>query len=102
MPHNEPGYLPIDCDQHSVLELLAMRRTPVELRASDPKGDHLVLRGVVSDVRTRDGAEYLEVRDAAANRHQVRLDRLLEIFDQKQNLLWCQKHVATQIGLITN
>jgi hypothetical protein len=27
---------------------------------------------------------------------------LLEIFDQKQNLLWCQKHVATQIGLITN
>jgi transcriptional antiterminator Rof (Rho-off) len=31
-------YVPIDCDQHSVLELLAMRRTKVAGRAYDENG----------------------------------------------------------------
>ena len=85
------SYIPIDCDQHSVLELLAMRRARVVLRARDEVGRELTLLGVIEDVLTRSGAEYLVLRDQTACEHSIRLDRLEALFDQTGGLLWRQK-----------
>ena len=84
-------YIPIDCDQHSVLELLAMRRARVSLRARDEAGFELTLLGVIEDVLTRSGAEYLVLRDRTACEHSIRLDRLEALFDETGGLLWRQK-----------
>lgn len=96
----DPGapYRPIDCDQHSVLELLAMRRLAVTMHARQPDGGDLVLQGRVHDVRTRDGAEYLVLRDAAGDEHAVRLDRLRALHDQDGGLVWRQKTAGAPMG----
>lgn len=84
-------YVPIDCDQHSVLELLAMRRVAVTVKAVDADGAGLVLEGVVSDVVTRDRAEFLELRDLTGGTQALRLDRLLALYDADGGLLWRQQ-----------
>lgn len=83
-------YTPIGCDQHSVLELLAMRRAVVRMQAADAHGRPLELAGRVIDVRTRDSAEYLVLREHAGIEHAVRLDRVRALFDGEQKLLWRQ------------
>jgi Rho-binding antiterminator len=88
-------YRPIDCDQHSVLELLAMRGTPVTVAACDESGAALRREGVVDDVLTRDGAEYLMVRDARGEELAVRLDRLQALFGRDGGLLWRQEIAGT-------
>ena len=87
-------YRPIDCDQHSVLELLAMRRTQVVAEASSPDGGVQQLRGQVRDVLTRDGAEYLVLSDQAGKSISVRLDHLLGLSTRDGERLWRQKNVA--------
>ncbi|MDJ0739607.1 MAG: Rho-binding antiterminator [Gammaproteobacteria bacterium] len=71
-------YVPIDCDRHSVLEVLALRRSRVTLDARADGGGVTTLGGIVSDVVTRDGAEFLVV-EGADGMQSLRLDRLLEI-----------------------
>jgi len=70
-------YVPIDCDQHSVLELLAMRRTAViaeaHLGAVEPP---VFVSGEALDVLTRDGAEYPVLLQRGGNTVSIRLDRL--------------------------
>ena len=95
-------YVRIDCDQHSVLELLAMRRAAVTARASDAAGGVSLLEGVVADVTTRSGAEYLILHDAAGERLAVRLDRLLELRDGAGHRLWRQKIDPGELGKISN
>lgn len=85
-------YRPIDCDQHSILELLAMRRTAVTVRASDDSGGELLLDGVVADVLTHGGAEYLVLREADGGLHRVRLDRLVALYDADGAPVWRQKN----------
>ena len=86
-------YVPIDCDQHSVLELLAMRRARVSVRV-EAAGAELRLEAVVCDVLTRDGAEYLILRDAGGEELSVRLDRLLGVSRWRMaRRLWRQKTV---------
>jgi transcriptional antiterminator Rof (Rho-off) len=87
----ETPYRPIDCDQHSVLELLAMRRVAVTLRARRPDGSDLALQGRVHDVRTRSGAEYLVLHDAEGAEEAIRLDRLQALYGQDGGLLWRQE-----------
>ena len=87
-------YRPIDCDQHSVLELLAMRRTQVVAEASLPDGGVQRLQAQVRDVLTRDGAEYLVLCDQAGKSISVRLDHLLGLSMRDGELLWRQKNVA--------
>lgn len=72
-------YRPVSCDLHSRYELLAMRRSRVSLDADTPRGQ---VRGQlcrVMDVRTRDGAEYLEVLTDTGERLGYRLDWLLAV-----------------------
>lgn len=87
-------YRPIDCDQHSVLELLAMRRTQVVAEASLPDGGVRQLRAQVRDVLTRDGAEYLVLCDQAGESISLRLDHLLGLSTPDGERLWRQKNVA--------
>ena len=85
-------YVPIDCDQHSMLELLAMHRTPVVARAR--QGSRCCVKGVVCDVRTRNGAEYLILLDESANQLSIRLDHVLSLSTPAGESIWRQKNVA--------
>ena len=87
-------YLPIDCDQHSVLELLAIRRARVVAEARLADGAVRRLRAQVRDVITRDGAEYLILSDQAGKSISVRLDRLLGLSSPDGEGLWRQKNVV--------
>ena len=87
-------YRPIDCDQHSALELLAMRRTRVVAEASLPDGGVQQLCAQVCDVLTRDGAEYLILCDQAGKSLSVRLDHLVGLSTPDGERLWRQKNVA--------
>jgi len=69
-------YRPISCDLHSQYELLAMRQARVSLDALLPAGAVQGLMCRVLDVRTRNGAEYLELQSAAGERFSCRLDRV--------------------------
>ena len=87
--------VPIDCDQHSVLELFAMRRVRVIVEFRLP-GTVSVVEAVVCDVLTRDGAEYLILRDRADNELSIRLDRLLSLSSPQGGAIWRQKTVSTK------
>lgn len=95
MTTNDDGYRPIDCDQHSILELFAMRRKVVVAHARDEADVSFRLDATVFDVLTRDGAEYLLMRDDAGNTHQVRLDRLLSLHAPGGGLLWRQENAVS-------
>lgn len=83
-------YRPIDCDQHSVLELLAMRRAAVTLIGVDGAGAARNINGVVADVFTRDGAEYLRLENDQGA-HDVRLDRIRALHDAGGGTIWRQE-----------
>jgi transcriptional antiterminator Rof (Rho-off) len=71
-------YAPIDCAVHSELELLALRRADVLIDCCAEGHDSERIAGVVVDLETRGGAEYLVVRTADGTRR-LRLDHLLSI-----------------------
>ena len=74
-------YVPIACDAHSVLELLALRRRPVEIAYRAVDGDRASVQARVVDLRTRDGAEYLEIETSSGSAESIRLDRIVAIRD---------------------
>lgn len=82
-------YQPIGCDQHSVLEWLAMRRRRVRVEHRAGDGAAAVAVGIVADVLTRAGAEYL-VMDVGAGPLALRLDRLDAVYDGLRRLFPCQ------------
>ena len=87
-------YRPIDCDQHSVLEVLALGRSRVTLEARSDDGQVSTHSGTVIDVLTRSGAEFLVLDrgpDLSAEPLSIRLDRLLEIRDVDGSLVWRQQ-----------
>ena len=84
-------YRAIACDQHSVLELMAMHRHPVEVEAVDETGAPIDLRGVVVDVLTRDRAEYLSLRITGGEPVEIRLDRLRRIREPEGPVIWRQE-----------
>lgn len=65
-------YIPIDCSRHDELLALATLRTPCSLEVAAPHGAPVVLAGVIADVYTEAGAEYLRLRDGSI----VRLDHI--------------------------
>jgi transcriptional antiterminator Rof (Rho-off) len=54
------------------------------------------LKPVVSDVLTRDGAEYLILRDPADEELSIRLDRLLSLSGPDGGPIWRQKTVSAE------
>ena len=94
-------YVPIDCEHHSLLELLATRRPRVIVQSRRPEGRVSVVEATVCDVLTRDGAEYLILRDQGDQEFSIRLDRLLSLSGPDGGPIWRQKTVANGKGQIT-
>ncbi len=66
-------YQPPSCDFHDVLEDHAVRKVRTELRWRDAEsGERRETITLITDVFTRDGAEYLTTGDG----DEIRLDRL--------------------------
>ncbi|MCA1925529.1 MAG: transcriptional antiterminator, Rof [Thiobacillus sp.] len=66
-----PDYQPIACADHERLEFAALTKQWVTLTVDDAVQSLLPL-----DVYTRDGAEWLQARNAAGETLAIRLDRL--------------------------
>lgn len=64
-------YQPIACAQHERLEFAVLRRIPLHLKLQDGRE----LTGLVLDVFTQDGAEWLKFRDGSDVEETLRLDR---------------------------
>ena len=71
----EHPYHPISCDVHDQLLALATLRREVELVVLRSSGSGDAVRGVIEDVYTRSGAEYLRMRDGTT----LRLDQIRAI-----------------------
>lgn len=65
-------YVPISCAVHDELLALATLRRECELTIAPPDGPAVRVRGVIVDVYSRGGAEYLELSDGGT----YRLDRI--------------------------
>ncbi|MGQ9861170.1 MAG: Rho-binding antiterminator [Thiobacillaceae bacterium] len=63
------------CVLHERLEFAVLRRLPLQLRWRDETGSHAA-RVQPLDVTTRDGAEWLTLRQPDGSVLQVRLDRI--------------------------
>ena len=68
-------YHPISCALHSEYELLAMHRSVVEVIYHD----QIRLKGLVTDIRTSQGAEYMRLETEENEIVQIRLDKIMKI-----------------------
>jgi len=68
-------YQPISCDFHDLLEALATQRRPTTVHFVGEDGAPAQRQGVITDLYSRGGAEYL-VLDAG---EPLRLDRLVAV-----------------------
>jgi Rho-binding antiterminator len=71
----EERYEPVSCDYHDQLEAAAMHKTPVELEF-DLNGVSQKERGMVEDVYTADGAEFIRFSSETGSL-EIRLDRII-------------------------
>jgi len=85
-------YRPISCGAYDELEVMAMHRTRVVLVFLDSDDARSGIEGQVVDTMIRDGAEFL-VLLSQGERTPVRLDRIIEIRDTNDALIWRQKTV---------
>lgn len=65
-------YLPIACVAHERLEFAVLKRRRLRLVC----GGLGALAGLPVDVYTKEGAEWLVLRDDASREHVIRLDRI--------------------------
>lgn len=70
-------YAPIACVAHERLEFAVLKRQRLRLVYRDEAGAEQAAEVLPLDVYTRDGAEWLSVRDEAGREFVVRLDRIL-------------------------
>lgn len=70
---NDP-YTPISCNAHDRMVALATLGEECEVAVGDPENPERI-RGVIVDVYTRDGAEYLRLRSGEI----YRLDEIREV-----------------------
>ena len=71
-------YTPISCEAHDRLLALATLRQECEITVSPAGAPADSVRGIVEDVYSRGGAEYLRLRDGRT----FRLDEILELDGQ--------------------
>ena len=68
-------YNPISCDDHDRLELAVMHGTPLQITYRDETGHLQTETHVrVSDVKTKDGAEWLTFKLSSGETRTLRLD----------------------------
>lgn len=70
-------YVPIACIAHERLEFAVLKRQHLALRYLDASGRELTANVLPLDVYTREGAEWLKVRDRQGVEDVIRLDRIL-------------------------
>lgn len=68
-------YRPIDCGEHDRLLDLSTRRRRCEIRYLDDTGASVSLTTSITDVFTRDRAEFLTTGEG----REIRLDQLIEV-----------------------
>ncbi|TFW08511.1 hypothetical protein E4K72_07795 [Oxalobacteraceae bacterium OM1] len=68
-------YVPISCDVHDELLSAATLRKPCRLTVALADGQSVRIDGVIADVYTREGAEYLQLHDGTT----YRLDQIREL-----------------------
>lgn len=66
-------YVPVLCEFHDRLEAIATMRKPVQVTFTDTTGTVQQRVATISDVYTRDGAEYL----ATGSGETIRLDHVI-------------------------
>jgi transcriptional antiterminator Rof (Rho-off) len=71
-------YHPIDCDLHSELEWLILRKQPVVIRWQDPDRGPQITDAMLQDLVTQEGAEWLIARNEFAPLR-LRLDWLDQV-----------------------
>ncbi len=88
-------YVPIACDAHSVLELLAMRRAIVSIEYDAPPQGVQRFEGTAVDILVADAAEHL-VLEIDGQRQRFRLDRLRAVFNASQAVFVRQEIDASE------
>jgi Rho-binding antiterminator len=72
-------YQPISCDFHDLLEALATARKSAQIRFHGGDGAAQLRSATITDLFSRDGAEYLSISTGET----LRLDQLVEVDDVK-------------------
>lgn len=72
---NDSPYVPLSCSLHDRLEAAATLRHRVLVRYHTVDGEQVEESAGITDIRTRDGAEYLVLSSGA----EVRLDRIVSM-----------------------
>ena len=68
-------YNPISCNDHDRLELAVMHGTPLQITYRDEAGHtHTETQVRATDVKTRDGAEWLAFKLSSGETRNLRLD----------------------------
>jgi len=84
MTSDAPGYSPISCDFHDILEAAATSRKAVHLRFLDEEGSLQHRSASIVDIFSRNGAEYLSTSSGET----LRLDRLIAVEHSKLADFW--------------
>lgn len=71
-------YNPISCDDHDRLELAVMHGTPLQITYRNEAGDTQTDTHMrATDVKTKDGAEWLTFKLSSGKIKSLRLDRIV-------------------------
>jgi Rho-binding antiterminator len=80
-----PSYTPIDCNFYDELVLRAMRKTPCQLVFQKPGESEQQRKAIITDLITREGAEYLQLSTG----EEIRLD-YLRVLDGMSPDIYCK------------
>ncbi|MET0069520.1 MAG: hypothetical protein ABW096_05725 [Candidatus Thiodiazotropha sp.] len=69
-------YLPIPCAQHEAYQYAVMKGVMLDLNWRDGRGVKYGAQARPIDVVTRDGAEFLVIKQQDGSIHTIRLDRI--------------------------
>jgi Rho-binding antiterminator len=71
-------YVPVDCGVYSEYELAIMHRDKLRLSWHDAAGNAHIGVVMPTDLRTRNGAEFMIVTEQDGSTLEIRLDRILQ------------------------
>lgn len=72
---NKTDYLPISCDFHDELQLIALRKTTVPIVYRTADGGSEAIQSTIADLYTREKEEFLLLPTG----EEIRLDRLVNV-----------------------
>lgn len=74
----QPGYRPISCSFHDILEANATLRKNIEICYLDEQGERVQLHQVITDIYSKDKVEFIKLQ----NGQSIRLDYLITVDGQ--------------------